>query len=142
MRLGTGALFLVFAGLSAFATGEEPLACNVNALSRTERDRYQLLSSRLAGAIIQTRELPNGYELAFDLSRLPPDAHGAPFCVVEVAEWVDLEARCCPFLDFGIDVRGKGGAVKLTLTGAENVKAFLATEFPLLEKKAHDILAR
>ncbi|MEP6995933.1 MAG: hypothetical protein ABI968_15535 [Acidobacteriota bacterium] len=142
MHVATGVLFLALAGLSASTAGEEPLACNVRALNPAQRDRYQLLTSRLAGAVARTRELPDGYELALDLSRLPADAHGAAFCVVEVAEWVDLESRCCPFLDFGIAVRGKGGDVTLTLTGGPSVKAFLAIEFPLFEKKAHDILAR
>ena len=142
MHFGTLGLSLVLAGLSTVTAAEEPLACNVNALKRTERDRHQLLSTRLAGAVVGTRELANGYEIALDLSRLPADAHGEAFCVVEVAEWVDLEARCCPFLNFGIGVRGKGGDVTLTLTGGENVKAFLATEFPLLEKKTLDRSAR
>jgi hypothetical protein len=141
MHLRTGALCLVLAGLSAFTAAEEPLVCDVNALKSSERDRHRLLSERLGSAAVASRELPNGYELTLDLARLPRDSHGAAFCVVEVAEWVDLESRCCPFLDFGIDVRGKGGVVKLRLTGGEGVKAFLKTELPLLDPKARDILA-
>jgi hypothetical protein len=127
---------------SAPAPVQEPLACNVGALSREQRDRYQVLAESLGRALVGSRELSNGFELILDLSRLPADSRGKAFCLGEVAEWIDLEARCCPFLDFGIDVSGKGGAVRLRLTGGENVKAFLKTEFPLLDAKARDILRK
>jgi hypothetical protein len=120
--------FLLLAYPSGAASGAEPLACNLAALSPSERDRHQALTEKLAKAVVAQVELANGYELALDLARLPADAQGSAFRVVEVAEWVDLEARCCPFLDFGIDVRGKGGIVKLRLTGGRNVKEFLKEE--------------
>ena len=133
MSLGYAMLPLVLlAGASLSPPPEEPLTCKINALSETERGRHRLLSDKLRGAVVEQRELPNGFELVLDLGRLPHDAAGSPFCVVEVAEWVDLEARCCPFLDFGIDVRGNGGLIKLRLTGGKNVKAFLRTELGLL----------
>ncbi len=128
------------------APAEEPLACRLDALSPAERARHQKLAALLERAAVGVRELPAGYELALDLSRLPADAQGDPVCVVEIAEWVDLEARCCPFLDFGIAVRGKGvvapgerrapaEAVALALTGGPGVKDFLKTEFSLIQKK-------
>jgi hypothetical protein len=118
------------------APADEPLACRLDALSPAERGRHQKLTALLERAVVGVRELPGGYELALDLSRLPADAKGDPVCVVEIAEWVDLEARCCPFLDFGIAVRGKGaGSVALALTGGPGVKDFLKMEFSLVEKK-------
>jgi hypothetical protein len=123
---------LLLAGSSVGASAEQPLACRLDALKQPERDRHRLLSERLQTAVVERVELANGYELVLDLARLPADSHGAPFCVVEVAEWVDLEARCCPFLDFGIDLAGKGGAVKLRLTGGKNVKPFLKEELGLV----------
>lgn len=112
----------------------EPLVCNVAALSAPERGRHDLLADKLKNAVIGTTELPNGYEITLDLSRLPADSRGEPFCVVEVAEWVEMEARCCPFLEFGIDVAGKGGPVKLRLTGDGRVKAFLKGGLPLMAR--------
>jgi hypothetical protein len=133
MNLGpTIVSIILLAGWTASASGAEPLACNVNALNASERDRHHTLSEKLRRAVVGQAELANGYELALDPTRLPLDSQGSPFCVVEVAQWVDLEARCCPFLDFGIDVRGKGGILKLRLTGGENVKTFLKTEFSLV----------
>lgn len=112
----------------------EPLACNANALSTQERDQHDALAEKLKKTVVGMKEIANGYELALDLSRIPADLSGQAFCVVEVAEWVDMEARCCPFLEFGIDVSGKGGPVTLRLTGGQGVKAFLRTELPLLAR--------
>jgi hypothetical protein len=111
------------------AAAHEPLACRLDALSPAQRARHQKLTALLRRAVVETRELADGWELALDLSRLPADAQGEPVCVVEIAEWVDLEARCCPFLDFGLRVRGKGaGSVALALTGGPGVKEFVAME--------------
>jgi hypothetical protein len=110
------------------------IACRLDALNEGQRERHRRLTELLERAVAGARELPAGYELALDLSRLPRDAQGEAVCVVEVAEWVDLESRCCPFLDFAIGVRGQDGKTTLALTGGPGVKAFLKTEFPLLEK--------
>ena len=126
---------LVLAGCSVSAPAEEPLVCNISALSRAARERHLALGEKLRGAVVESIELANGYTLVLDLGRLPLDSKGQPFCIVEVAEWVDLEARCCPFLDFGIELQGKGGRVALRLTGGNNVKAFLQTEIGLLADK-------
>ena len=128
-------LFALF-GLAVSAFADEPLTCDVNALSVPQRERHRALGEKLHGAVVERVELSNGYTLVLDLGRLPADSAGAPFCVVEVAEWVDLEARCCPFLEFGIDVAGKGRVVKLRLTGGKGVKAFLRTELGLLDEGA------
>jgi hypothetical protein len=135
-RRYAASILLALPAFSVRASASEPIACHVDALSRSQRDRHQTLAEKLRSAIVEKTELANGYVLALDLSRLPTDAAGAPFCVVEVAEWVDLEARCCPFLDFGIDLPGKGGLVRLRLTGGNGVKAFLETEFPMLRAEA------
>ena len=81
--------------------------------------------------MVRVAELPDGYELAFDPSRIS-EARGQSYGVVEVAEWVDLESRCCPFLDFRIDVLEKGTTVKMRLTGPRSVKEFLRSEIPIL----------
>jgi hypothetical protein len=132
-RLAILSLVLASA-LAAASPAEEPLACRLDALNAAQRDRHRRLTEALARAVVGVRELPDGYELTLDLGRLPADAKGEAVCVVEVAEWVDLEARCCPFLDFGVGMRGRGGAVRLALTGAPGVKAFLKMELPLIEK--------
>ncbi|HTO86992.1 MAG TPA: hypothetical protein VMR54_05615 [Thermoanaerobaculia bacterium] len=141
MRLGyTVPVLVALAGGSVSAAvsaaAAEPLVCRIDALSASQRSRQQVLAEKLARAIVGKTELPNGLLFALDLSRLPADAAGAPFCVVEVAEWVDLEARCCPFLDFGIELPGKGSLVRLRLTGGRGVKEFLENELPMAHRAA------
>jgi hypothetical protein len=134
MKIRHSLPFFVLFGLSASALADEPLACDLNALSAPQRERHRALGDRLHSAVVGRVEIANGYTLVLDLGRLPADSAGFPFCVVEVAEWVDLEAHCCPFLDFGIDVSRRGRVLKLRLTGGKGVKAFLKTELGLLEE--------
>ena len=123
---------LVFAaGVTASAPPQEPLVCRLDALIPSERERHERLAEALRRAVTETSALPTGYALTLDLSRLPADAKGLPFCVVEVAEWVDLESRCCPFLDFEISLRDKGRHITLRLTGGPEVKRFLREELGL-----------
>jgi hypothetical protein len=112
-----------------------PLACRLDALDAAQRDRHRLLSEKLVGAVVATRELADGWEVSLDLARIR-DPKGLPYCVVELAEWVDLESRCCPFIDFGIDASGRGGPVRLRLTGREGVKELIASEVPILARHA------
>ena len=116
------------------SVAEEALVCNVQALTAAQRERHQKLEGLLRSTVVERAELENGYVFVFDLGRLPADSAGEAFCVVEVAEWVELESRCCPFLAFGIDVEPKGKTVRLRLTGGKGVKALLEAELGLFEK--------
>ena len=119
---------------AATAAAEAAFACDVAALTAAQRERHQKLGRLLSAAVVEKAELENGYVFVMDLGRLPADSAGDAFCVVEVAEWVDLESRCCPFLSFGIEVEPKGKNVRLRLTGGKGVKPFLESELGLLEK--------
>jgi len=136
--LAVSAVVLAAASLTSvpIAFAEEPFVCNVAALNARERERHEKLGKLLRSAVVEKTELENGFVFALDLARLPKDAAGEPFCVVEVAQWVDLEARCCPFLAFGIELSDRGKAVRLRLTGGRGVKAFLESELGLLEKQS------
>ena len=135
------------AGVVPSPKREEPLACRMDALSAPQRERHRLLSEALARAVVASRELPNGYELSVDPSRLPADpapgvaAPNAAHGLAALAEWVELESRCCPFLDFDLGVRGRGGLVRLSLTGGAGVKEFLREEIGFVAK-GRDILPR
>lgn len=117
--------------LSLAAPAPRPLVCRVDTLTEAQREGHRALGKNLLGAVVRTSELSNGYELLFDLRRIT-DREGKPYCVVELAEWVELEARCCPFLAFRIDVASEGGEVRMRLTGPAGVREFLRTEIPLL----------
>src|SRR5262249_46422877 len=79
---------------------ESPIACNLTALSKEQRKRHQSLSIELRGIVQEIRELPDGYAFRF-----PADEA----TIQKAAEWITLERRCCPFLDFGLDVGREGG---------------------------------
>jgi hypothetical protein len=111
---------LALAAAVAVATSSPPpVACNRGALDDTQRARQHALEARLAAAVLERHELADGFAFTLDAARLS---------LAEVGEWIGLEARCCPFLDF--DLRrpaGDGGAV-LTLTGSPEAKAVVAAE--------------
>src|SRR5689334_13472134 len=88
---------VVLVAPAAASVAEEVFVCNVAALSAAQRERHRKLGRMLRSAVVEKSELDSGYVFVLDLGRLPVDSAGAAFCVVEVAEWVDLESRCCPF---------------------------------------------
>ena len=96
------------------------LACNIKAISATERPRYTDLVKRLRSAVLKRHEISDGYELVLD-----PKTIG----LLEVAEWIAMESLCCPFLAFQIDVKGDA-VFRLTLRGPDGAKAILSEEFP------------
>ena len=111
---------LTVALMAAAAYGASPIVCNLKALSSAERTHHAALSEKLRAAAIDRQELPDG--LAF---RLSPTS----MTLTELADWVDAERRCCPFLDFRITLERESGALQLALTGREGVKEFLLVDF-------------
>ncbi|MEP6769943.1 MAG: hypothetical protein ABJC61_14820 [Acidobacteriota bacterium] len=126
-------LFLL-AGAASPAS-RQALVCRLDALTTAERERHRSLGGALQRAIVGVSELPDGYELSVDLARLE-GAGGVSRPLVQVAEWVDLESRCCPFVGFGIDLPAARGLARVRLTGGDDVKAFLKGELPLVAKGA------
>ena len=68
------------------------------------------------------QEIPRGYAFRF------PDDRTLSRKLVE---WVALERRCCPFLEFEILLGLEGEPVILRLTGEDGVREFLAAELSL-----------
>ena len=111
-------LLLLLAGFTTTTLAETvPFACNMNAMSKEERQRYGALVLKMRKAQIGKKELANGLELSIDPRR---------FSLVELAEWITYESKCCPFLTFGVTV--DKGNVRLALTGEKGVKDFLKAE--------------
>ena len=100
---------------------EAPFACNVQGFSPGEREEHRGLAARLAGAVVTTSELADGYAFALDLSRLS---------LIDLVTWTALERRCCPFFDIGFEWQRNGGPLVLQLKGREGVKEFIRAEFP------------
>lgn len=96
--------------------------CNIKALTVEERARHKTLSEKLMAKRAEIVETDKGYELQYKSTDVS---------VADVAEWVTMESKCCPFFDFHIDLEKEGRLVCLRLTGREGVKAFIKAEFHL-----------
>lgn len=114
------ALILLCGPVCGALAEPRPIACNLNAMTKTERARHDELAHGLWKSVLEKRELANGY--AF---RVPEAA------LVSTAEWVALERKCCPFFAFSITQAEDEGAVWLHITGGKGVKEFIAAELKL-----------
>jgi hypothetical protein len=103
-----------------------PFACNLKALTPQERVQGKKLNDQLMSAVVSVRERNDGYALQVDTKTVS---------VVEVAQWVDLERKCCRFFDFQLDLHGEDGGLWLSLKGPEGVKQFIETDFTRLRDK-------
>lgn len=101
-------------------TEETPFYCNLKALSTMERDRHKQLIQKLAEAKVETKQLPDGY--AFRL-------RGEMVSLLDLAEWISAERKCCPFFDFEIELQRESGPLWLKLRGRDGVKEFIQSEF-------------
>jgi hypothetical protein len=96
-----------------------PFVCNLGVMNQEERGRYISLSRKVMGAGDERRELDNGY--AFRLA-------AAKISLMEIAEWVTFERRCCPFFNLQIEAEPNGGPLWLRMTGAPGIKQFILSE--------------
>jgi hypothetical protein len=97
----------------------EEFACDLFALNDAEREHHMTMSTALFGAMLEARELANGYAM-----RLPD----APDTLAKLADFIALDRKCCPFFHFGVDVEPHGGPIWLKITGADGVKVPLQAE--------------
>ena len=98
----------------------QPLACNLNALTAAERKEHGALSRRVVAAFSAPESTRDGWAFS-----LPVEMLG------DVAKWIEGERKCCPFLRFALVVEPGGKTARLTLSGREGVKEFLAAEFQM-----------
>ena len=91
-----------------------PVACSVN-----QRQEFDSVTHSLLAAAQERRELENGYALRFDAEsgRL-----------TQIAEFIERERVCCPFLTFSLVIEPAQGPVWLRLTGPEGAKEVLKSE--------------
>ena len=95
-----------------------PIACNLTDAELQERRRDVL--EKVRNAVIETRELEDGYSYQLPVSEE---------WLAKLADLVNLERQCCPFLRLSITVDPDNGPLWLELTGPPGTKDFLATTF-------------
>jgi hypothetical protein len=91
-------------------------ACRLDVFDSADRRRYGVLRTEMQAAVQEVKTLSDGYAL-----RLRPEAD----LFRDVAEWITLERRCCPFLGLGLEW-SDADAVWVRLTGGPGVRSFLA----------------
>lgn len=94
------------------------IACNLDALTRAERERRSSLAARIANGIAETHETGVGYR--FELKR-------EPSLYRDALDLISLERRCCALLQMNLCFSPADGPVYLEIGGRGDVKAFLAS---------------
>jgi hypothetical protein len=111
--------------ISRDAEPDVPIAC---ALDKTQFAERKALLDRMIRASVECKTVPGGFALCFG-------SH--PGLLAQLANFVELERACCPFLSFKIVANTKG-RIWLELTGPTRAKEILselipATEIPGME---------
>ena len=99
---------------------------HVRTLTPGQRTQLNKLGTQAISAITASRDLTGGY--AF---RIDPQAAS----LVDVAQWLDLWRRCCPFYEFEIDLRAADAQLWLSVKGRPGVKQYIPVDSPGLAKK-------
>lgn len=103
-----------------------PIACDMTALSAAERQRYDSLRPRVLEALDHVQEIPIGFLLRI----------GGSVSVAEVAEWAEMEHRCCAVLDIDLSLRADG-TTWIQMGGSAAIKEFLKEEFSAFRAAMH-----
>src|SRR5262245_13947840 len=106
------------ARLAGNHTSTTPIACDMTALSLVERRRYDTLRRLVLDAVHEVRSTATAFRLRLGADALPSD----------VAEWMALEHRCCPFLTLQLALKDDG-TTWVDIGGTTAIKAFLEDEF-------------
>jgi hypothetical protein len=99
--------------------------CNTRALTAAERARHKQMTDKLMSVRKEVVETEKGYEFQYNPSEVS---------LLELADWVAAEGKCCPFFDFHIDLEQEGRLLCLRLTGDDGIKGFIRSEFPVAAK--------
>ncbi|HEY1908743.1 MAG TPA: hypothetical protein VGG91_22055 [Myxococcaceae bacterium] len=125
MKMLVSTLLVLLCSLVA-AAPDERAHCNLAALTSADRARDRELVPVLAAALLERKELPDGYAYRFDRRVLKL-----------LGEWVEIEAKCCQPLSYELSLEPQpGGALWVRITGRE-AKEFIGLEFaPLTARLA------
>ena len=105
---------------------EPPIACNLKALTGAQRKQLEQIGDHVIAAITDSRELNDGYAFRIDPAKAS---------LVEVARWLDLWRRCCPFYEFRVDYHAADAVVWLYVEGRPGVKGYIPIDAPRLAAK-------
>jgi hypothetical protein len=96
----------------------KPIACDMTALSPAERQRYDTLRRLVLDEVEEVKGTATAFRLRLHRDASPSD----------VAEWMALEHRCCPFLTLQLALK-HDGTTWIDIGGSAVIKAFVEDEF-------------
>jgi hypothetical protein len=108
------------------AAPDPPIVCNLKALTSDQRKQLEQIGEHAISAITASRELNDGYSFQVDPRRAS---------LTDVAEWLDLWRRCCPFYEFQIDFHAADASLWLSVKGRTGVKEYIPLDSPRLAAK-------
>jgi len=117
---------LIASALTLSAETVPPIACNLKALTSQQRKQLDQLGEHVISAITSSRELNDGYAFHVDSAKVS---------LPEVAEWLNVWRRCCPFYEFQIDFHAADASIWLAVKGRPGVKEFIPLDSPRLATK-------
>jgi hypothetical protein len=97
---------------------EIPIACYLTDKQLQARRKNYL--EKAAESLIDSAELSDGFVYRFPLGEST---------LQNLAEIIDLERKCCPFLNFRLILEAGSDFVSLELTGAEGTKEIVKSLF-------------
>jgi hypothetical protein len=126
--MNTKTLFRIalFALCTLRADTVPPISCNVKALTAEQRNQLRQAGEHVVSAITNSRALNDGYAFRVDPTKAS---------LIDVAQWLDLWRRCCPFYEFHIDLHGTDANLWLSIEGRAGVKEFIPVDMPRLAPK-------
>src|SRR4051794_39374471 len=108
------------------AAADPPIACNLKALTSEQRSQLGQVGEHVISAITSSRDLKDGYAFRVDPAKAS---------LMDVAQWLDMWRRCCPFYEFQIDYHAADANVWLSVKGRPGVKEYLPVDAPRLAEK-------
>jgi hypothetical protein len=98
----------------------------MKALTLQQRKQLGQTGEHVISAITASRELIDGYAFRVDPAKAS---------LMDVAQWLELWRRCCPFYEFQIDFHAADGSLWLSVKGRPGVKEYISVDTPHLATK-------
>jgi hypothetical protein len=119
---------VILAGFASTLAAETlpPIACNLKGLTAEQRKQLDKLGGLVVSAITTSRDLPDGYAFRVDPAKAS---------LMDVAQFLDVWRRCCPFYEFQIDFHAADANIWLSVKGRPGVKEYIPIDAPRLAAK-------
>lgn len=100
-----------------------PIACRMDALTPSQRERRSALQNELRAVGQEASELADGYAFRF---------RAESKTILTAAEFISLERLCYPFFKFEQIVESEADTLWLRIQGRDGIKEFIRTELAFL----------